>query len=413
MRDYLVTAGGAVLAVLLVVAILYQPSPQQQLSRPASTDSGADGYLALQRWLELSAVPSFSLRTPLSELDDKPELAARGNVMILTMPFLQPLQDGDAVVLNRWIRRGNTVLILAALNDSPAWILNTPTGSFMNDVAALTDLYFESAVDEQGEPISVGALFQQTPVELRASQSHPLLEGVSSLSGVSDSPAAIWLADISAVPEPMLALAVEQELGFPALWLMQRGEGHMVVSAAASLFGNRVLDAADNGQFLRQLLAYHLRPGGSVIFDDYHQGLSEIYDPEAFYSDQRLHITIAFLLAFWLVYLVGSSGRLIGVLQSPAAPQQVDLVRAIAGFMSRKMSRRETGRALVQNWLDELTRTGQIGAGDPWVQLAQMPLVDPDLLRSIEQDYRRLNGGKNVQLLQLHQKIVTLKRMLA
>ena len=54
-------------------------------------------------------------------------LAASGNILLTTMPHSFGLRQNEIAALRGWIRRGNTLLVAAALNDSPEWLALTDT----------------------------------------------------------------------------------------------------------------------------------------------------------------------------------------------------------------------------------------------------------------------------------------------
>ncbi len=191
--------------------------------------------------------------------------------------------------------------------------------------------------------------------------------------------------------------------------------GRMIVSGSASLFTNRALGNADNAQLFANIVAFHLAPGGVVIFDDMHQGLSELYDPEAFFNDARLGASVLFVLAFWLVYVVGTSGRLTLPRSRQQMPRQSDLVRAIGGFMARKLAPASAGRMMIEGWLAEMHMSGRISttSQSAWQELAAMPLVDRDVLAEVNTAHAQLSEGRKVDLAELHNHLQKLRRTLA
>lgn len=80
--------------------------------------------------------------------------------------------------------------------------------------------------------------------------------------------------------------------GKSAMWLLPVGRGWMYLSAFPDLLGNNIVKETNNARWLTQLLKLHLSESGYLIFNDYPFGLSELYDPEAFFSDSRLHNTL-------------------------------------------------------------------------------------------------------------------------
>jgi hypothetical protein len=242
------------------------------------------------------------------------------------------------------------------------------------------------------------------------------MAGVDQLRGVTDVISNLWHPDLTRTPDFVMRIAYLEQHGIDAVWQIPRGEGQLIVSASGTLFSNRMLDQASNAQFFANILAWHLGPDGAVLFDDYHQGLSDLYDPEALFSDKRLHNSIWFVLGFWLLYLVGTSRRLAPVRETIPRPSEVDLVRAIGGFMSRKLHHSEAGLAMVRTWLKDLRRNQLVyaeTAHPPWDKLEAMPLVDTAALSRVRDLYRRLGRGEKVDLEELHNYLLILKRNLA
>jgi hypothetical protein len=415
MNDRLVTLLGALGSLLILFLVFYSPSQGALLSLPTSEQQGSNGYLGLKRWLDYSGVTTVSYRERMLTLTGNTQLADNGNVMISTMPHLKPFSEAELLELNLWLSRGNTLLLLAALDDSPAWILRMNTMGFLDELAALTGLGFDTVTDEEGEEVLLGELFEESELSLEPVTDHPLMNDVHTLRGVSDAPTSIWHPRLLDNSWFVAQLATEAETGTGAMWQLPVGEGFVFLVASGSLLSNRMLDQADNAQFLTNLLAYHLGPAGAFIFDDMHQGLTNSYDPEAFFADDRLHVSLWFILGFWLIYLLGTSSRLHPVADPVSPPRQSDLVKAIGGFMTRKLGRAEAGRLMVEGWFEELERTGHIhaGAGTPWQQLDAMPLVRPALLNKVRLAYDRLGRGDKVDLKKLHNQLLELKRILA
>jgi hypothetical protein len=415
MNDRLVTLLGALASLLILFLLLYTPKQGPVTSLPTSEQQGSNGYLGLKRWLDYSGVATVSYRQRMLALTEDAELADSGNVMISTMPHFQPFSERELLELNLWLSRGNTLLLLAALDDSPAWILTMNTMSFLDEITALTGLTFDTVTDEEGEVLLLGELFEESELSIEPVADHPLMTGVHALQGVSDSATSIWRPSLFEDSPFIAQLATETGTGTGAIWQLPVGEGFIILGASGSLLSNRMLDKADNARFFTNLLAYHLGPTGAFIFDDMHQGLTDAYDPDAFFADNRLHVSLWFVLGFWLIYLLGTSSRLHPVTDRAVPPRQSDLVRAVGGFMTRKLGRADAGRLLVEGWFEELERSGRIqaGAGTPWEQIESMPMVRPTLLDSVRLTYARLGRGEKVDLKILHNQLLELKRILA
>src|SRR5690606_32257902 len=145
MKDRLITAAGALVALMILYTLFFHPA-EPPITRPVSPETGRNGYAAVSRWLGSSGCRVVSLRdryeTVISfQPDHPPDLPRRGNLLITTMPHLLPVRSREHDSLKAWIRSGNTLLILAALDDTPEW---TPTNAsrFLQDLQIMTGVTF-------------------------------------------------------------------------------------------------------------------------------------------------------------------------------------------------------------------------------------------------------------------------------
>lgn len=425
MSDRMTTVWGA-LGALFVLALLFYPSePQDKSSRPTTLEAGPNGYFALYNWLVRSDVEVRSVRKRLESFLAGSDTASVGNVMFTTLPHSKPQRHSDHRALRRWIEEGNTLVVLAALNDTPDWTVVVGAHP-AHEIYHLFDVDFEAQDYEEApqggevqgstnEDDSAASWWEPFALSLTPYSMHPLMHGVEELRGHSDLYADVWRADFQNSNEFPLRLARQDEVD--AIWQLSYGKGRVVISASATLLSNQMLGEADNAQFVANLLSAYLAADGAVLFDDFHQGISDLYDPDAFFSDRRLHKSVVFLVALWLFYLLADAARL-GPLREPlVCSQQTSLISATAVLMSRKLEPAEAGRAMVNQWLFELQESGQLhyrkAGAPPWEQLAEMPLVDKALLASIRDSYSRLGSGQKVDLKKLHNTIQTVKRNMA
>ena len=85
-------------------------------------------------------VRSFRERyTKLSELDTP----SRGNLMVLSLPAVEVFHSDEFSALDQWVRRGNTLLINAALLDQPGWAARRASGAVV-EIESLTAIEFET-----------------------------------------------------------------------------------------------------------------------------------------------------------------------------------------------------------------------------------------------------------------------------
>ena len=419
MTDRLVTLLGALFALALVYALFFQRPGERPVTKPLSTEAGRNGYLALWNWLEREHVRVVSLRNRYSTLLDDKSLPEGGNVLIVTMPFRTPLRQSEIEPLQSWLLDGNTVLVVAALDDSPDWLPSADQNDFRNDVAALTGLRFttpraEAAAANAGRPRPTAPAGRRTPppipartpLEIEPAVDHPLLEGVGTLRGYSDDPSELWSLQPNS-SELVLRLATESSSGSDALWELPYSSGKIIVAASGSLLANRNIGEGGARELIRNILRYRLGDGGAVIFDDMHQGLSSLYDAAALLRDSRLRYTVWFVLAAWLVYVLGTTTRLAPPQVPRSVPRQGDFVAAAGGFMARRLDRSEAGRLLLDEWLDEVRRARGVPRGTPlWSELEATPTLARGVYEELHADDRTLAGGGAVDLVRLHNTLL-------
>ena len=405
---------GLVAAALLSFYALVFPKPQStqpQVSRPLSTETGADGLAGAWRWLEDSHIPVVSLRERYQQLPLLP-LPARGNVLLTTLPVRLPVSPEEQLALEHWVARGNTLLILAALDDTPGW-----TQGYDLDLPTLEEwlhIHFSSqhSRDDDGTiRNSLTSLLKPAEIRLEPLGNHPLLQGVRQISVTSELPASHWLGAPSDFAT--LAVARRRDDGNAALWLQARESGQIVVCALAAPFSNAQITRADNAHLLANIIAWSRTKDGRVLFDDVHQGLVSFYDPHAFYADPRLHRSLGWMLALWLLWVLGSQP--LRVQQHSWMPiDETKLIDAGGRFFSRHVPAAAAARALLENFFNELRRRlHQSEDGTPpWEWLAMQPRLTPENLQALQRDWQRASAGEKVDLASLQNLLVELRENL-
>lgn len=421
MKDRLVTLLGALLALGIFYALFLRQPGEPPITKPLSIEAGRNGYLGLWTWLERQNVKVVSLRERYGRLLEDASLSAAGNVLIVTLPFRTPLRTSEIAPLQQWIRAGNTLLVLAALDDSPEWLPFADQSGFRTNLATLTGLVFttpreEAAIDAQagaaepeGDAASQRSSFAPPPIaarteiELEPLGEHPLLAGVESLHGYSDDESEVWLARNDDPNRLVLRLAYETSSGLDALWQVRRGSGQIIVAASGSLLANRNIGVGDARELVRNVVRYHVARDGAVIFDDMHHGLSSLYDAAALFRDERLTATIWFVLAAWLVYILGSSNRLAPPRAARASPRQADFLAAAGGFMARRLDKRAAGLLLMDEWLEDVRRARGLPRDAPlWAELEATPTLSAHVFEELLGLNRKLAAGRTVDLVRLH-----------
>jgi hypothetical protein len=437
MRERLITLVCALGALLLCGTLFWHGGTlaERQLSLPTTAERGPNGVLGAMKWLQQEGVPTLSLRERFSTLKRRHELAASGNLLIVTLPATTSFRNDEVVALDRWIRAGNTLLVLAPLSDRPGFAQVPLT--LDQDLQLLTGL---SVAHEPGRTSRTGAgntvadgktrgrrrpdalpplvrLMKELPEPQRRSLApngmHPYFAGVEEAVAFSDyDPHSSTLL----IPRDGFTLTLARTVGSGTgvFWIRPDGAGTILVSGFASLFTNRALGVAGNARLLANLVAITVAAEGTVIFDDEHQGLSAAYDPGKFYRDRRLYATIATLALVWLVWILGGT-QLKMPLTVRSAPRESGLVRVTGLFFARVLRPPAAARRMFEFFFARLRPGGQQthGGGALWEWLENHPRLAPADVRQLRQWYADAYADRRVPLVRLHNLILATEGRLA
>ena len=424
-------------------------------ARPTSVETAGNGYSSARQWLVREGIRVVSLRERFGALARLSPAGPEGaSLLILTLPGAGPIQTRELLPLDRWLRAGNTLLVVAALSDAPDWS-EASAGADAFDLKAVTGLEFESvpqrrariaaegdppgrarrrasppgARDPDVAPEAAGSaasrsgsrlLAQPARSSARPVRSEGLLEGVASLVAESDFRPTPWAVRVP-YDGLVLELAREDGSGEGVLWTRPLGRGRIVVAAYGGLLSNRVVGGGDNARLLANLVAASVGLRGAVLFDDGHQGLSPSYDPQQLFGDRRLHLTIALLIGLWVLWVLGST-RLRTPHYAEPAPRPADLLRAAGGFFARVLAPAAAARRLCEHFFARLQRRIDRGAGGtaapglrepPWDWLARHPQVAAADLAQLRGWYGQACEGRRVPLERLHNLLLSLDRQVA
>lgn len=420
MKERLLTLGLAIAALFLCYA-LFVPKPAVEAaapSRPLSTESGPAGYQAAWRWLDAEHVRVMALHDRFDRLSGGGRsLLPTGNVLLTTLPHKVALRSEEASDLDAWVERGNTLVVAAALDDTPEWALENSARLF-KDVGRLTRLNFETTGEEKDDKASgprrvlksaLSALSRPRTILIEPRGEHPLMEGVHTLSVVSDLPASRWHAtpmDSSGV----LQVAKMTDGGAGAIWVKRQEKGQVITLAVAGLFSNRDIGAADNAALLANLLAWSVKPGGTVIFDDVHQGAVGYYDAKAFYSDPRLHRTIGWLVLLWFIFVLGI--QRLTAHPGDWRPADVTAFLGRSGeFLASSVAPVTAGTRLLANFFNSIRRRlGLPEDGAPtWEWLSSQAAVTTGDVTELRELHDRIQAGRRFNLPRLQNLLSQLR----
>ncbi len=437
MKERLLTLACALGALAVFAGLFLRPEPApgagDQAPRPTTLERRGNGYYAAATWLEEEGLRVISLREGFRALAMRRDLPARGNLLIITLPAVAAFRTEEFVPLDRWVRAGNTLLVLAALADAPDWAF-LGRGLAPADVNLHSGLSFETLHTREqrsgrnataaptARPLgrSARAVLVEplrpfgTPVRtaLVPNASEPYFRDVRTLEAVSDYAYQDWALRLP-YDGFALELARERASNAGALWVRPLGAGRILVSACGSLFTNRALGLADNARLLANLIAAHVGSRGAVLFDDAHQGLAAAYDVQRFYRDPRLALTIAIVFGLWLAWVLGAT-RLRAPAVRLAAPREADLLRASGGFLARVVRNDVAARRLCELFLRDTLPPAAAPADldRAWERLARHPRIPARELEQLRRWYADAGQGRRVPLERLQDLLVRLTRLL-
>lgn len=428
MKDRLVTLAGALFALYVLMVLMIPPASLEQtkISLPTSIDDGEYGYLGLKRWLEQSRVPVKALRRRYHSLGDIANQSLSGNLLIITLPQKLPARDKEINVLKQWIKAGNSVLILNAQTHSPAWsnsLKPYSADSFLGklgfylswEVPASTKEVEEDAESVDEDENADDAPIKPADILLTPASSHPAVYGVRKIyASAVDVEREKKELEVNEDHRSTLVLLKNAQSGNPYLWLGRLGKGRVWLSQHGDLFGNISLGKKDNARLLDNIINLSLSAKGMVIFDDMHHGNSELYDPDAFFSDSRLHNSIWFIFAFWLLYVVGYNNRLAPLQNKVTTHRNIDFVKAIGGFIARHIDKKQSTDLMFAHFFNSVRQHHRMPAnGLPvWDLIKRSSGISQNEHDQLKQLYNNRFSSSRQDLVKLHNLLLGIRSAL-
>lgn len=215
--------------------------------------------------------------------------------------------------------------------------------------------------------------------------------------------------------EPKLwPVFVDTKTGKTTLYRADRGAGSIWISLYPEIISNATLNESQNASFIASLITRTVGSQGTVVFDDFHFGMSDIYDDTAFYRDSRLHRTLALLGVLWLLWIVGRSTRLAPIRTTPSRPSVKRLVEATGGLYARMLGRSEAASAIFSHFQRDMRKRLRITDVDGfWSALSAQLGTDHPAIEELQKMSRALDSGRKPSLTKLSRAISTVRRDLA
>jgi hypothetical protein len=327
-------------------------------------------------------------------------------LLIVSMPQRVPMRTAEVAALESWVERGNTLLIMAALVDTPGWILS-PDSLLKEHIEHLTGLQTQGSATPK---LDLKALLADR-LDIAPRGNHPLTAGVRHVTAVSRFP--LRYAQLRGRNDTMpLELASRTDDGDSALWLVRRGAGQIVLSAVASPFSNGAVALADNAQLLANIVAWGRAAGGTVVFDDAHQGATDYYDGKAFFADSRLHRTLGWIVLLWLALVLGAL-PLRAVHRTWQPIDETAYVEASARYFAAVVPPSAAAQRLIESFLRGLHGvTHPVDEPPLWEHFDSDPRVPAAQRRALHTLYEKACAGKRIDLTRLQNLLGKLRRIL-
>ena len=416
MKDRVVSLLGALAALYVFVAIFIHPQASDFVnqSRATTEDHGAVGLRGLFTWLKESGVPVSRFQRRYGELGRQKDFPNSGNLLVVTLPQLKPARDNELDELRAWVGRGNNLLVVAASSDSQMLNMNLPYQYNTNTVLRQFGFHLQfippakEEIERERSLRSLGEM-AENPKADRSTELLPvgrnaLTNGVEKI--LVKSPRlfnTVYALTSSPVNRASLVLLQDKETRAPAFWEVRYKRSRIWVSRFAFLFSNSQLAKADNARLIANLVSVSLSGGGKVIFDDMHQGSTELYDEHAFYHDSRLHNSILFVIAFWLLYVVGHTNRIAPIRRPKVKAKVSDFVYATANLFARRLSRVASAKLLFNHFFDWIRlKYGMPTNGQPvWQLLERTERVDKNDVAVLKRYFSEVQNNHKVNLMKL------------
>jgi Domain of unknown function (DUF4350) len=402
MRDRLTTLGLALLALLAFwILFLPHPKPQEIVSVPSSQDRGERGLALLYQWLETRGNVVESQRARLTALNRK---YATGHTLLIHAAAEKALEPQERPALREWVRAGNTLVILlpwANVQADDSAMVDGLLRAFSMQVKPVEGDEAQKRI-EQGRKLAERTLgsVSAEPYIVVPARTHALLQGVRTVrasraltqDGVAEELQFVRINDdesenkTGAVSNSNKTLPTEVQLlrdaKYPMAWLFPQAAGQLIILGHSEWFSNSELTTADNAVFAENVLTVFKSAAGTILFDDFHQGLSNDYDVNALLNDRRLYQSIGVLVLFWLCYVLSRPSRLLGLARPIARPDSLAFTSALSHLYTRHLGESACANELLHHLrVDLKSRYGALPDNHALLQRIANDVSVPPLIR--------------------------------
>ena len=353
--------GIVVLLAVFVIAGFLLGGRQGDVSRKAGDKGPVDtsvyndrdyGSKAFYEWLQLSGYrPQVSQRSWrwLSQSQARVLIAVEPNAQNLALLTGAPdkgsqsdtlLTPDDAVSLKQWVGAGHTAILLSSRLAFSATKPRHP-------------VTFADAMN-----VEVASAARATgPADLPSLAPTPLTHGVLSIH--SESGMRVHKRDMS-------GLDLFGDSQGPAVTALPVGRGWIILIADGEFASNANLNRSDNAVFLSNIMARYARPGGAVLFDEYHHQSSDFGDGPSLWDilgrPAQLAAVQLLLAALVLVWAVGVRFGTPVPLNRGSVRNSAEYVRSLATLYWRAGASVTALETVYRQFLRDLTSRLALGS---------------------------------------------------
>ena len=142
---------------------------RNDVPRPTTVEERGAGYRGVFTWLNSSGLRTLSLRERIDTFTTRSDIARTGNVLVVTLPGTDLFKTAETAPLQNWLHAGNTLLVLAALADTPDWAAAVG-GVNVGDLKLLSGINFNQSAAREPSTAAAAAV--------SAARAHAYFSGV-------------------------------------------------------------------------------------------------------------------------------------------------------------------------------------------------------------------------------------------
>jgi hypothetical protein len=156
-----------------------------------------------------------------------------------------------------------------------------------------------------------------------------------------------FASEVEVVP-----LYTDLSTGSGPAWLLRSAEypGGIFVLGHSDFMSNQGLLSTEQQVFAKNLFEQFVARDETIIFADFYQGLSELYDIQALLSDSRFHMSLFAVLLTWLAYVVFYNMRLGPVWTPRLKLSNRDFSMAAGNLYARHTDNAEVNQQLLKRF---------------------------------------------------------------